>query len=238
MKVGSCKGDVEMVHPATMTMTATATATATTSIAAPIAKLELNGYYGPPLLLPPTREAKQKIIERPLGWLSVLKHLISAPNTLWNAKTAPVVERSVSPMGPDLAFSSSHSQSPLESYVPLPPTKLSEKPRVRPLPQGDVEIRNTSTIITNLNSKPVPPRAPPSIISGTEPPSPAVLPPRPNLLHAHPMARLPPRPAVAPPPPLSGRGTPPGQGRRWASPVVPPSQEISPSVSMLTPSLA
>jgi len=219
MKVKSCKGDVEIVYPVTMTMTATATTA--TSIAAPIVKLELNGYHGPPLLLPQTREANQKIIERFLGWLSVLKHLISAPNTLSNAKTAPVVERSVSPMGPDLALSSSHSQSPLESYVLLPPTKLSEKSSVCPLPQGDDEIRNTSTTITNLNSKPVPPRAPPSIISGTEAPTPAVLLPRPNLLHAYPMARLPPRPAVAPLPPLSGRGTPPGKGRRWASPVVP-----------------
>jgi len=142
MKVESCKGDVEMVHPATMTMTATATASTTTSIAAPIAKLELNGYYGPPLLLPKTREAKQKTIERPLGWLSVLKHLGSAPNTFSNAKTAPAMQRSVSPMGLDLAFSSSHSQSPLESYVPLLPTKLSEKSSVRPLPQGDGEINS------------------------------------------------------------------------------------------------
>lgn len=76
MKLESCIGDVEIVHPATMT----ATATATTSIVT-IAKLELNGYHGPPLLLPRTREAKQEVIERPLSGLSGLEHLISAPNT-------------------------------------------------------------------------------------------------------------------------------------------------------------
>ena len=69
MRAESCKGDVEMVHPATMTTTATATA----SMAAPIEKLELNGYHGPPLLLHQTREAKQEVTERPLGVLSGLK---------------------------------------------------------------------------------------------------------------------------------------------------------------------
>jgi hypothetical protein len=56
--VESCEGDVEMVRPPILAATATATATTTTSITAPIAKLELNGYHGPPLLLPQTREAK------------------------------------------------------------------------------------------------------------------------------------------------------------------------------------
>ena len=102
MKEESCNGDVGMVHPATMA----ATATMITSIAAPFSKLELNRYYGPPLLLQ-TREAKQEAIERPLGGLLGLKHLISAPNTLSNARAAPVVEHSVSSMGPDLSFSSS-----------------------------------------------------------------------------------------------------------------------------------
>ena len=237
MEVESCKVDVEMVRPPIVT--ATTTATTTTSIAAPIAKLELNGYHDPPLLLPQTREAKQEVIERPLSGLSGLKHLISAPGALSNAKAAPVVERSVSPMGPDLAFNSSHSHSPLEAYVPLPPTKSSKNSSVHRLPQEDGEIRDSSSTITNSNSKPVsvPPRAPPLLTSNTEPSTPVVLPPRPNLLHAHSMARLPPRPAVAPPPPLTGRGTPPGQGRRWASPVVPSSQAISPSVSMVAPSL-
>jgi hypothetical protein len=138
----SCKGDVEMVRPPTTT--ATTTTTTTTSIAAPIAKLELNGYHGPPLLLPQTREAKQEVIERPLSGLSGLKHLISAPGTLSNAKTAPVVERSVSPMGPDLAFNSSHSHSPLDGYVPLPPTKSSKNSSVHRLPQEDGEIRDSS----------------------------------------------------------------------------------------------
>jgi len=127
------QGDVEMVHPAAMT----ATPTATTRIAAPMAKLELNGYHGPPLLFHQTQEAKQEVIERPLDGLPELKQLSSAPNTLSNEKAAPVVERSVSPMGPDLAFSSSHSRSPLESYRPLPPTKLSEKSSVCRLPQED-----------------------------------------------------------------------------------------------------
>ena len=237
--VERCKADVQMVYPSTAT--ATTTATTSPSIATPIAKLELNGYHGPPLLLPKTREAKQEVIERPLSGLSGLKHLISAPSTLSNTKTAPVLERSVSPMGPDLAFSSSQPHS-WEDYVPLAPTKPSshrqETSSVR-LPQEDGEIRDTLPTTTNANASssskpvPVPLRVPPPVVSNTEPSTPAVLPPRPNLLHAHSMARLPPRPAVALPPPLTGRGTPPGQGRRWASPVVPSSQAISPSVSML-----
>jgi hypothetical protein len=85
MDVDSCKGDVEMVP-------LTVTATTTTSITAPIAGPELNVCHGPPLLLPKRREAKQEVIERPLSSLSGLKHLISAPGTLSNAKTAPVVE--------------------------------------------------------------------------------------------------------------------------------------------------
>ena len=110
--------------------------------------------------------------------------------------------------GPDLAFSSSHSQSPLESYMPLPPTTLlAQKSSVRGLPQEDGEIRDTSTTIMNLNSKPVP-RAPP-IISGTEPPTSAVLLSSQPPLHT----QSPPHPAVTPSP-LSGRGTQPGQGRR------------------------
>ena len=200
MEVESCEGDVEMVRPPILAATVTPTATTTTSIAAPIAKLELNGYQGPPLL-PQTREAKQEVIERPLSGLSGLKHLISAPATLSNAKTAPVVERSVSPMDPDLAFNSSHSHSPLDGYVPLPPTKSSKNSRVPRLPQEDGDIGNSLSTITNSNSKPVsvPPRAPPPVTSSTEPSTPVVLPPHPNLLHAHSMARLPPRPAVVPP---------------------------------------
>jgi len=242
--VESCKADVPMVHPSTAAATTTTTSP---SIATPIAKLELNGYHGPPLLLPKTREAKQEVIERPLSGLSGLKDLISAPSTLSNTKTAPVLERSVSPMGPDLAFSSSQPHS-WEDYVPLAPTKPSshrqETSSVHRLPQEDGEIRDTLPSTTNANASssskpvPVPPRAPPPVVSNTEPSNPMVLPPRPNLLHAHSMARLPPRPAVALPPPLTGRGTPPGQGRRWASPIVPSSQAISPSVSMLAPSLA
>ena len=85
MDVDSCKGDVEMV-PLTVTVTTT------TSITAPIARPELNVCHGPPLLLPKRREAKQEVIERPLISLSGLKHLISAPGTLSNAKAAPVVE--------------------------------------------------------------------------------------------------------------------------------------------------
>ena len=65
----------------------TATATATASIVAPIAKLEVNGYHSPPLLLPQTREAKQELIERPLGGLLGLKHFISASSTLSHAQT-------------------------------------------------------------------------------------------------------------------------------------------------------
>ena len=235
--VQSCKADVEEFRPPPATTPSTTTTTTTAAIATPVAKLELNGYHGPPLLLPQTREAKQEVIERPLSGLSGLKHLISAPNTLSNAKAAPVFERSVSPMGPDLAFNSSHSHSPLEGYVPLSPTKPLENSSIRRLAQEDGEIRDTSPAVTNSSSKPVsvPPRTPAPVLSSAEPPTPVVLPPRPNLLHAHSMARLPPRPAVAPPPPMTGRGTPPGQGRRWASPVVPPSQAISPSVSMLTP---
>jgi hypothetical protein len=57
----SCKGDVEMVRPPTATATATATATTTTSIAAPIAKLELNGYHGPPLLLGETGSHRETL---------------------------------------------------------------------------------------------------------------------------------------------------------------------------------
>ena len=74
------------------------------------------------------------------------------------------------------------------------------------------------------------------VISSVEPTIPVALTPRPNLLHAHPMAQLPSRPAVPPPPPLTGRGTPAGQGRRRASPVFPSSQAISPSVFMVAPS--
>jgi len=80
MEVVNCKGHVEMVRPPTVS--ATTTATTTTCIITPIAKLELNGYDGSPLLLPQTREAKQEVIERPLSGLSGLKHLISAPGTL------------------------------------------------------------------------------------------------------------------------------------------------------------
>jgi len=69
-----------------------------------------------------------------------------------------------------------HSRSPLERYVQLPPTKLLKKSSVRRLSQEDGEIRDTSTTITNLNLKPVPPCAS-SIISGNEPPTPAVLAP-------------------------------------------------------------
>ena len=52
--VESCKADVEIVPPPTVTATTTTTTTTTTitTIAAPVAKLELNGYHGPPLLLP------------------------------------------------------------------------------------------------------------------------------------------------------------------------------------------
>jgi len=135
-------------------------------------------------------------------------------------------------MGPDLAFTSSHSHAPFEGYVPLPVMKSSS---IHRLPHEDGEIRDISPAVTNSNSKPS--SVPPPIVSSTEPPTPtpAVLPPHPNLLRAHSMARLPSRPTAAPPPPLTGRGTPPGQGRRRTSPVVPSSQAISPSVSMLTP---
>lgn len=61
---------VEMVRP----LPATTATTTTTTIATPIAKLELNGCHGPPLLLPQTQVAKQEIIERPLSGLSGLKH--------------------------------------------------------------------------------------------------------------------------------------------------------------------
>jgi len=204
MEVESCKADAEIIRPPT------ATATTTMSIVALIAKLELNGYHGPPPLLPQTREAKQEVIERPLSGLSGLKYLISAPNTLSTAKMAPV--RSVSPMGPDLVLNSSHSHSPSEGHVPLSPMKSSNNSSVHRLPQEVGEIGDTPSTIMNSNLRP-----------------------RPNLLHAHSMARLPPCPAVALPPP-TGRGTPLKQGRRSA--VVPSSQAISPSVSMLAPSLA
>ena len=59
----------------------------------------------------------------------------------------------MSPMDPDLAVSSSHSHSPLEGYVPLPPTKS----RVHRLPQEDGKIRDTPPIITNSNSSSVSP---------------------------------------------------------------------------------
>ena len=63
-------------------------------------------------------------------------------------------------------------------------------------------------LIPNANSKPVsvPLRDPP-VVSSTEPPTPAVLSPRPYFLHPRSMVRLPPRPAVALPPPLTGRST-------------------------------
>ena len=50
--VESCKPDVvEMVRPSTATTTTMATITTTTTTsAAPVIKLELNGYHGPPLL--------------------------------------------------------------------------------------------------------------------------------------------------------------------------------------------
>jgi hypothetical protein len=113
----SCKPYVvEMVRPSTATTTTITTMTTTS--AAPVVKLELNRYHGPPLLLPQTRVAKQEVIKRLLSGLSGLKYLISTPSTLSNTKAAPVVEHSVSPMGPDLAFSSSHLHSPLEGYVP------------------------------------------------------------------------------------------------------------------------
>jgi len=54
--------------------------------------------------------------------------------------------------------------------MPLPPKKSWEKSSVRRLSQEDGEIRRMSTTIMNLNSKAVP-RAPPSTISGTEPPT-------------------------------------------------------------------
>ena len=100
-------------------------------------------------------------------------------------------------------------------------------------------IPSISPAIMNLNSKPIPSRAPPSIISGTELPTPAVLPLHPYLLHAHPLTRLPPRPAVVPPPLLSARGTPPRQCRRWVSPVVPSHKRFrSPSLALLKPPTA
>ena len=116
--------------------------------------------------------------------------------------------------------------------MPLPVMKSFS---IHCLPHEDDEIRDISPAVTNSNSKPS--SVPPPVVSSTEPPTPtpAVLPPRPNLLHAHCMARLLPRPTVAPPPPLTRRGTPPGQGRRWASLVFPSSQAISPSVLMLAP---
>jgi len=114
-------------------------------------------------------------------------------------------------MGPDLAFTSSHSHAHFEGYGPLPVMKSSS---IHRLPHEDGEIRDISPAVTNSNSKPS--SVPPPIVSSTEPPTPtpAVLPPHPNLLCAHSTARLPPRPTAAPPPPLTGRGTPPGQGRR------------------------
>lgn len=108
----------------------------------------------------------------------------------------------------ELASHSSHSHS-WEDYAPLPPTKLwshrEKSSSVHRLPQKDDEIRDTSPTMANANSKPisVPPRAPPPVVSSTEPPTPAVLPPRPNLLHPHSTARLPLYPAVAP---LTGCG--------------------------------
>ena len=45
MEVESCEGDVEMVRPPILAATVTPTAPTTTSIAASIAKLELNGYH-------------------------------------------------------------------------------------------------------------------------------------------------------------------------------------------------
>jgi hypothetical protein len=72
--VDSCKADVEMVRP----LTATTRLQPPLHISAPIAKLELNGYHGLPLL-PQTRLAKQEVIENPLSGLSGFKHLISAP---------------------------------------------------------------------------------------------------------------------------------------------------------------
>ena len=82
--VESCKTDVEIVPPPTVTGTTTTTTTTTTitTITAPVAKLELNGYHGPP-----TREAKQEVIEGPLSGLSGPKYLIPAASTLSNVKT-------------------------------------------------------------------------------------------------------------------------------------------------------
>ena len=54
--------------------------------------------------------------------------------------------------------------------MPLPPKKSWEKSSVHRLLQEDGEIRRMSTTIMNLNSKAVP-HAPPSTISGTEPPT-------------------------------------------------------------------
>jgi len=91
--VENCKADVEIVPPPTVTVTTTTMTTTTTTtttittIAAPVAKLELDGYHGPPLLLPQTREAKQEVIEGPLSGLSGPKYLISAPSTLSNVET-------------------------------------------------------------------------------------------------------------------------------------------------------
>lgn len=63
--VESCKAYVVgMIRPSTATTTTTTTITTTTTTsAAPVVKLELNGYHGPPLLLPQTRVAKQEVIE-------------------------------------------------------------------------------------------------------------------------------------------------------------------------------
>jgi len=150
--VDSCKADVQMVHPSTAT--ATMTTMTSPSITTPIAKLELNGYHGPPLLLPKTREAKQEVIERPLSGLSGLKDLISAPVTLSNTKTAPMLECSVSPMGLDLAFSSSQPHS-WEDYVPLAPMKPSshwqETSSVHHLAPEDGEIKDTLHTTMNAN---------------------------------------------------------------------------------------
>jgi hypothetical protein len=178
MKLESCKGDVEMVHPATMT----ATAITTTSIAAPIAKLELNGYHGAPPLLSQRREAKQEVIERHLSGLSGLEHLISAPlirNHLCAASSYKIV-------GEVQCSSSIAGRWRDQRHVDY---------------HHEFEFKTCPSSCSSFHYI-------------RHPPTPAVLPPRPNLLHAHIMARLPPRPVVAPPPPLSGRGPPPGQGRK------------------------
>lgn len=97
-------------------------------------------------------------------------------------KRAPVWGRPLSLMGLDFAFSFSHTNSSLEGYVPLPPAKST----AYCLPQEDGEIRHTSPVVANSNSKlvSVPPRVRP-VTSSVEPTTPAVLPPHPNLLDTH-----------------------------------------------------